>query len=133
MVYGYSPGVSNMSDDGSQPEIPEGRLALLREKSEAIAAAADKLGLYSTGMQLGAAVDPVTGDNAQLMIVSTFAIGDLAFSKRVQQPEQEAVDNDVAGMETDLMRERLEELRRGLLGGTSEETTDGPARFESDG
>lgn len=125
----------SMSDPGSHPEIPEERLALLRDKSDALATGAEKFGLYNQGMQLGAAVDPVTGENAQLMIVATFTIGDIAFSDRVQRPDQEAVNNDLAGIETDLVREAIEadeirqrllERREGLTGETSETPTESP-------
>lgn len=121
-----------MSEPGSHPEIPEERLAILREKSEEISAGAEKLGLYSQGMQLGAAVDSVTGENAQLMIVGTFAIGDVAFSDRVQHPDKEAVNNELAAIETDLVRDAIEtdEIRQRLLErrqalNDDEEPTDG--------
>lgn len=92
--------------------------ARLREKTE-------DLGLYMQDATVATA-DPDAAMEAQVMpesiltaitegknfmLLTTFIIGDLAFSKRVQNPEQDAIDKQVQPMiptDAELLKEKIQ-------------------------
>lgn len=85
-----------------------------------------KIGLYVESAGLGATdgIGPtvvsdlaamkkvVAGDDGDLLLMVGFAIGDVAFSKRVQNPEQDEVDDQVRAMLPDPVAEIKERLRK---------------------
>ena len=96
-----------------------------RELLDALEDRARKLGLY---MEQSGVVPPPDFDGEgtpeYLIVAADFMIGDVAWSARVQDPEQHAIDKDFKGLQDDLehssfdeMRERLEQQKRRLEGG----------------
>lgn len=112
-----------MVDDHPTPEDGGPAVATLVEK---LTDATRKIGLYVESAGLGATdgIDPtvisdlaemkkvVSGDDGDLLLMVGFAIGDVAFSKRVQNPEQDEVDDQVRAMLPDPVAEIKERLRK---------------------
>lgn len=61
-----------------------------------------------------ALVDAVTSGDANLILVTTFALGDIAFSKRVLNPEQEKVDDEARLLLPKPEDELKEKLQRAM-------------------
>lgn len=109
----------SFTDDPEEepPEMSFERRQELQAKADLLEAAAHKIGLHSTSTTLGAAVDPETGQPARLVLMMQFAIGDLAFTDRVQDPRQAVANDEIAKIEHDLTpdtadtRASLEALR----------------------
>lgn len=102
------------SDDGfgeaDEPEWPEG---VTKEKVEALleeaAGELKKIGLYAHPvMQLDV-------QSGQVIAYMAFEVGQLAFSKRVQNPEQDEVDRAFHQFEAQATRERYEEIRKKFI------------------
>lgn len=87
---------------------------------------AEKIGLYLRGHGY-ATEDPETGarlmsgeigaidamaEGYQIMVMTTFAIGDMAFDRSVTNPEQDRVDRQAQIMLPDAAEELREKLRR---------------------
>ena len=101
----------------------------LQELADRLKEKAEKIGLYMQDASI-ATPDPDAAEEAQLrpdsiiqsiqegkhfMLLTTFVIGDLAFSKRVQEPDQHEVDKQVQVMmptEAELLREKMERALR---------------------
>lgn len=85
-----------------------------------------KVGLYLEGAGLGVSpnVDPrvlstldgvksvVKSQDGEVVISATFTIGDVAWSKRVQDPDQHEVDKQVRTMLPDPVEEMRERLKK---------------------
>lgn len=95
-----------------------------RELLDALEDKARQIGLY---LEQGGVVPPpgFEGDGTPpvLAVVCDFVIGDVAWSKRVQDPEQHAFDKDFKAIQDDVeqddlsaMEQRLLEQRRKLRG-----------------
>lgn len=95
--------------DPSPEEFPHEQLEKARAAAEKLEDAARQIGLYLKITDYGI----VEGEDGspQVAIIANFLIGDLAWSDRVQDPAAEADMDQVAAMETALMREKAQELR----------------------
>lgn len=97
----------------------------LAELSDRLKVSCEKIGLYMQDATI-ATGDPEAALEAQIapdsivksiedgkdfMLLTTFIIGDLAFSKRVQNPEQAEIDNTVQAMmptDAELLKEKIQ-------------------------
>lgn len=72
---------------------------------------ARKIGLYVSAAFLQP--DPMTipGEKTEPRIIVTFAVGDVAFSDRVQNPEQDEVEDQFRGIEHGMVRDQVEEIK----------------------
>lgn len=95
-----------MGDHEPEVELPEG---VTREMIEALVVRAveanEKIGLYATP---DSHVE-LHGD--RLVFVGSFRIGDIAFSQRVQNPEQAAFDDQFRAIEADSVADQAEDIR----------------------
>lgn len=99
-----------MPERPERPEIPHERLEIAQTKSNQLADRAEKIGLYAQGTRLG-----VTEDGEHLIIVTDFIVGDVAFSPRVQDPEQEAMDDSFSTIEAASAKDDFAEYQRKLM------------------
>lgn len=68
---------------------------------------ARKIGLYAQAMNVGTSHDPNSNEHGEPVLIATFLLGDVAFSARVQDPEQAAVNDEFAKMESDVANDTL--------------------------
>lgn len=93
-------------DENEERSLPEGVTeeqvdSLIRE----FLAATEKIGLY------GSPHVAVDVDQGKVCLFMSFEIGDLAFSKRVQNPEQDKVDSQFHQIETEAVRDRFQAIK----------------------
>lgn len=116
--------MSDTFDDGDMPDDPfEGQMPphiraeadLLTERITAFKDGCRKIGLYVEGEQIVVAPDQHGQPHVSLIV--GFTVGNVAFSDRVQRPEQAAIDTTVKkmgiGMKADGLldeRARIERL-----------------------
>lgn len=74
--------------DGFEEEDPTIAVEQLRSKKDELEAVARKLGLYLNS----AAIVPLPPDGTKVGLIADFLIGDVAFTQRIQDPEQEQID-----------------------------------------
>lgn len=98
-----------MFEEPAEARIPEEKL---RELSERLEDRARKRGLYLAGIAVSVVQDPEgTGTPAPYVVQATFQVGSVAFSLRVQDPEQDAVEDQVREFERDISEAQWNELR----------------------
>ncbi len=99
----------DFEDEGFNSVLPEGAT---EEQAHALADAVidgiEKLGLYAKHVHL-AVTEPDPYDEAHLMIHAVFTFGKVAFTPRVQAPDEEKLDDEFGqithGLELDAMRD----------------------------
>lgn len=104
------------------PEVDEEARRLMQEKAELLEHAAHKIGLHATSIVLGFATNPETGQPGGLVLMANFAIGDLAFNDRVQDPAKDAVSDELAKIEHDFTIQQIEDLRDRMRGSDGTDT-----------
>lgn len=120
--------MSDFFDDDEYPEMPvptPEQFSHARELEDKLRFAAQRIGLYSTDITLASAVG--LDGKAQVMLLTTFTPGDVAWSARIQEPEQHKMDEEFRSIEDDLAEDEFEQYRRQLAKerGIEEETDDG--------
>lgn len=117
--------------DEETPEPNEELSNLLNSLGSDLSDSARKLGLYAEHVSVGVTgnVPPdavkdldslkkvIEGDEGDVLVMATFAIGDVAYSKRIQDPEQDEVDDQVRMMLPDPVEEIREKLKKAQEGG----------------
>lgn len=112
--------------DMQEPEPNEELSSLLNSLGSELTDSARKLGLYAEHVSVGVTgnVPPdsikdieslkkvVEGDDGEVLVMVTFAIGDVAYSKRIQDPEQDEIDDQVRTMLPDPAEELREKIRK---------------------
>lgn len=91
------------------PEIPYELRPNLEAKVEAIETRSRKIGLYLSRALVTPLQDGKPG------ILCTFDVGDVAFVKRVQNPEQAAFDQQFEELTTDMTSSEYDAIREELL------------------
>lgn len=80
--------------------------------------AARKLGLYAEnlaiGVPSGGPYASLLGDGEKVVVVAQFTVGDIAWSDRVQNPQQEDADMEFRKMAVDLEKDAFEAKRAEL-------------------
>jgi hypothetical protein len=74
-----------------------------------------KIGLYlkSAGLHVETAEEDEIPEDPKLVVI--FGIGDIAFSPRVQDPEQEKVDNQFRQIASGTLSDDIDEIKRRYL------------------
>lgn len=99
-----------MFEEPEEAHVPEEELQQL---TTALEENARKRGLYLAGIAVSVVQDPEnTGEPTPLIVQATFQVGTVAFSTRVQDPEQDAVEDEVRGFERDITETQWNELRQ---------------------
>lgn len=100
-------------DDHATYEITEADMERSHEAARGIVAAAQKVGLYSTGAtQMGTVTAP--DGSLRLFVVSVFSAGEFAFSDRVQAPEEADINDEFIGLQNQMDEQSFEEYRKSL-------------------
>lgn len=105
-----------------------------QESQDRIAASLEEasrhVGLYVHGINIiqpDPADDPSIPEDAPAMVLAAFDVGDLAFSRRVLDPEAEETSREFRGMVVDENRAEVERLKReGMTGALAELEEDDP-------
>lgn len=105
---GYAYGVPHPSeyDPDEEPEWPEGMSA--EQVSKLIARLAEEL------PQLGIYPEPhvsVERHGDHVALTMNFVVGDVAFTPRVQDPQQDEFNDQFRKLENDSLRDRVEEIK----------------------
>lgn len=116
-----------MTDQMPDPEEEARKAAeqfeeLFRSKVDGVEAAARRCGLHvhDLGLTLGPRIDhdPITGehtmDGMQPVMVGNFAVGDAAWSDRIQNPQQDSTEAEFRKMAVEAEKEKFEETRAEL-------------------
>lgn len=107
-------------DHGLPKDVPEEKL---RDLVEALSDEARKLGLYQLGFGFTADSgddEDLPGEPVRHLLVMQFAIGDIAFSPRIQDPETDKVNDEFRKIESDSVEDEIEAIRRQYLQGDEE-------------
>lgn len=95
-----------MRDPDEENELPEG---VTQEMVEAlvrrVVEACEKIGLYASD------TIQVESHSGRLVVLANFQVGDIAFSQRVQNPEQDAFDDQFRAIEADSVADQAEDIR----------------------
>lgn len=95
-----------MRDPDEEDGLPEG---VTREMLDALVSRVveelEKIGLYADGEV------HVEGHGEHLALIGNFRIGDIAFSQRVQNPQQDAFDDQFRAIETDNLYDQADDIR----------------------
>ena len=105
-------------DDEDFPQPSPEQISHATEMVEALEAVATKLGLYQIGAKL--AVNPQEDGPLRMLIIADFVPGEVAWSDRVQAPDDHATDEAFRDIERGIEEAEFEEYRRGLMGGTED-------------
>lgn len=116
---------------GPEPELPKDIPA---EKLEALVGElkerSNKIGLYMNAVSLNVdgGDDDIPEDLRHHKLMAQFTLGDVAFSKRVQDPESDGFDTDFKKIEhgalKDTVKDIVEQTRRELAGDEDETDDD---------
>ena len=99
---GYHLGMFDQpTPDGVDPEQ-------YHEAVDKIEEAMRKVGLYMNGVMV--AKDPAGQD----VMFMTFNVGDVAFSERIQSPEQDKFNDEIRGIESDFAQQEKKDLHSEL-------------------
>lgn len=106
-----------MDDDLLEPpEFDREQVDALREKGDELMDAARKIGLYAVDTNIGIPHERISNDDVityPAIFTAVFTIGDVALSKRVQDPDTEEMDTVMAPYEDDAeLDEVLDYLHR---------------------
>jgi hypothetical protein len=99
-------------DDPAAYIPTEEDLAEAREKAEQLSVAAQKLGLYAQGYEIGTASNE--DDELRMVLVVQFIAGEITWTDRVLNPENADINDEFISMKTELENESFEEYRAGL-------------------
>ena len=102
------PSMYDSDEPGDDDQkLPDGVTEeMVKDRLKEMAEVLSRLGIYSSP-DLICDVD----DDGKIAIFVTAEIGDLAFSSRVQDPEQTEVDKTFHQFETDAVRDRFQEIK----------------------
>lgn len=105
-------------EHGDAPMPTPEQLADVQEKLQALGPAAQKIGLYMQGAEIGVAMDDE--GNLNMMIVAMMLPGDVAWSDRIHDPEKAVVEEDFKAIARETEEEEFqayqERLRKQLEG-----------------
>lgn len=92
--------------------------ALFREKVDQVENTARKIGLYiqDAGLVIPKGRDPMHPEieEGTPVMVATFSVGDIAFSDRVLNPEQDSVEKEFRKLSLQAEQEKFDDLRSDL-------------------
>lgn len=100
-------------DDDPESRLPEGiSQDQVNDLIRRMMGAAELIGLYADPLvQVERLTSPIAEGNDRLLLHVVFQIGQVAFTKRVQNPEQDQVDDTVRTIETGVSYDRSEEIK----------------------
>lgn len=95
-----------MGDPEWENELPEGvTQEMVNALINRVVEACEKIGLYASGDMT------VESHGGRIVLLANFQIGDIAFSQRVQNPEQDAFDDQFRAIEADSVADRADDIR----------------------
>lgn len=106
-------------------DLPEEKL---REKVEELEDKCRKVGLYLNGVALNIDQGPQDEEDTDPIkahsLLVQFGIGDVAFSKRIQDPEQDKMDDEFRVIAAADVDDDMERIRQQYLKGQDEDSTE---------
>lgn len=101
------------------PNFPEDKFQDLLEK---MGDKARQIGLYVNGAALNVDEEgePLTGEKRHVLVMQ-FTVGDVAFSKRVQDPEEDQFDTEFKKFESGQVKDQVEDIRQRYLKGQADD------------
>lgn len=97
-----------MDENDERPELTPEQEQQLKERTEALEASARKIGLY---VEHAVPMMVPTPFGMKPAIAMHFALGDVAFQTRIQDPEQDAFNREFENLTTDMTNNDFLDVR----------------------